>query len=327
MDCRNSSSEIPPCPPLIKGGWGDFVGKLFFILAIFLLFGVQDSFGATFMDEVGRRVELSGPPQRIVSVAPSVTEVLFALGLGGKVVGVSTYCNYPPEALQKEKVGGYITPSLEKIVALRPDLVVGTADGNLRSFVNKLSSLGIPVYISNPRSVPEVITSIVHAGEVTFSQSTAKRVVDSMKRKMETVGEKVQGRPRLRVLHVLAYEPLISSGKGTFVDDLIRIAGGINIAETAKGKHPRYSMEEVIAQDPEVIILSSMISKDPSADQRQWWERWKEVAAVRLGRIYVIDSDLILRPSPRIIDGLEDMAKDIHPEAFKKANFKMQNEK
>ncbi len=101
------------------------------------------------------------------------------------------------------------------------------------------------------------------------------------------------------------------------MDDLIRIAGGINIAESAKGKHPRYSMEEVIAQDPEVIILSSMISKDPSSDQRQWWGRWKEISAVRLGRIYVIDSDIILRPSPRIVDGLEEMVKAIHPEVLK----------
>ena len=307
--------------------WGDFVGSLFFLLIFFLLFSVQDSFCATFTDEVGRRVELPGPPQRLISVAPSVTEVLFALGLGEKVVGVSTYCNYPPEALKKEKVGGYITPSLEKIIALRPDLVIGTADGNLKSFVDKLSGLGIPIYISNPRSVSEVITAIRHIGEVTFSQSATQKVVDSMKRKMETVREKVQGRPRPRVLHVLAYDPLISSGKGTFVDDLIRFAGGINIAENAEGKHPRYSMEEVIAQDPEVIILSSMKSKDPLADQRQWWERWKEISAVRFGRIYVIDSDRILRPSPRIVDGLEEVARAIHPEVFKNANFKMQNEK
>jgi iron complex transport system substrate-binding protein len=281
------------------------------------LFSVQDSFSATFTDEVGRKVELPDSPQRIVSVAPSVTEVLFALGLGEKVVGVSTYCNYPPEALKKEKVGGYITPSLEKIMALRPDLVIGTADGDLKSFVNKMASLGIPVYITNPRSVSGVITSIQHIGEVTLSQLAAKRLLDSMNRKMEMVQQKVQGRPRPRVLHVLAYDPLISSGKGTFVDDLIRAAGGVNIAENAKGKYPLYSMEDVIAQDPEVIILSSMKSKDPLAGQRQWWQQWKEISAVRLDRIYVIDADLIHRPSPRIVDGIEEMAKAIHPEAFK----------
>jgi len=319
-DCglRIGKYALTPFPSALRGegrGGGE-IGN-FFLLILLLLFIGRNSYGATFTDEVGRKVELPAPPQRIVSVAPSVTEVLFAMGLGEKVVGVSTYCNYPAEALKKEKVGGYLTPSLEKILALRPDLVIGTADGNLKAFVNKLAGLGIPVYITSPRSVSGVITSIEHIGEATFSQLAAKKVVDSMKRKMETIRGKVQGRPRLRVLHVMAYDPLISSAKGTFVDDLIRLAGGINVAESAKGKHPRYSMEEVIAQDPEVILLSSMKSKDPLAEQRQWWNRWKEISAVHSGRIRVIDADLIHRPSPRIVEGLEEMAKAIHPEAFK----------
>jgi len=295
------------------GGRGDLVGRLFFILVFSLLFSVQDCFSGTFIDEVGRKMELKSPPERIVSVAPSVTEILFAIGLGEKIVGVSTYCNYPPEALKKDKIGGYMTPSLEKIVALQPDLVIGSADGDLKAFVNKLDQLGIPVYITNPGSVSEVMISIQNIGELTFSQSAAKRVVNSMKGKIQTIQEKIQGRPRLRVLHVLAYEPLISSGKGTFVDDLIRLAGGANIATNAKGKHPRYSMEEVIAQDPQVIILSSMKSGDPMTEQKQWWNRWKEISAVRSGQIQIIDADLIHRPSPRIVDGLEEVAKAIHP--------------
>jgi len=314
-DCLSWPAEIPLCPPLKKGGWGDLTG--FFILVFSLLFSIQECFSATFTDEVGIKVEVNAPPQRIVSVAPSVTEVLFALGLGDRVVGVTTYCNYPPEALKKEKVGGYITPSLEKIIVLKPDLAIGTADGDLKAFVNKLAALGIPVYITNPRSVSGVMTSIRNIGEVTFSQLVAQKVIAAMKEKIQLIQEKGQRRPRPRVLHVMAYDPLISSGKGTFVDDLIRIAGGANIAESARGKHPRYSMEEVIAQDPQVIILSSMKSKDPLTDQRQWWDQWKEISAVRSGSIYVIDADLILRPSPRIVDGLGEIARAIHPEAFK----------
>jgi iron complex transport system substrate-binding protein len=273
--------------------------------------------GATFTDEIGRKVEIQAPPQRLISLAPSVTEILFAIGLGERVVGVSTYCNYPPEARKKEKIGGYITPSLEKIISLRPDFVVGTADGELKTVVEKLAGLGIPVYVINPKSIPGVMASIQKIGEATFSQPAAARVVASMKEKIQIIQKKVQGRPRLRVLHVMAYDPLISSGKGTFVDDLITMAGGVNIAEGAKGSHPRLSMEEVIVKDPQVIILSSMKSRDPLLEQRQWWERWKEVSAVRSRKIHVIDADLIHRPSHRIVDGLEEIARAIHPETFK----------
>lgn len=282
-----------------------------------LLFISSNVYGATFTDEVGRTLNIKAPPQRIVSLAPSVTEMLFAVGLEEKIVGVSTYCNYPPGALKKEKIGGYITPSLEKIISLKPDLVIGTADGELQPFVNKMAGLGIPVYIINPRSMSGTMVSIGNIGGITFSQNAAKGLVNSMQEKVQAVKEKIKGRPRLRVLHVMAYDPLISSGKGTFVDDLIRMAGGVNIAETAKGGHPRLSMEEVIAQDPQVIILSSMKSRDPLTEQKEWWARWKEISAVRTRMIHVIDADLIHRPSPRIVEGLEEMAKAIHPQAFK----------
>jgi iron complex transport system substrate-binding protein len=272
---------------------------------------------AGFIDEVGRKVEVPGSPQRIISVAPNVTEILFALGLGDRLVGVSSYCRFPPEALRKEKIGGYINPSLEKIVALRPDLVIGIAEGDLKTFVDKLANLKIPVYITNPKNVAEVITSVHNIGEVTDSAPSAQRVTQAMQERIQAIRTKVQGRPHPRVLHVLNFDPLISAGKGTFVDDLIRLGGGRNIVEVAQGKYPRFSLEEVLAVDPEVILLASMRSDDPLAEQRQWWERWKTVSAVRQGRIHVLNSDLIHRPSPRIVDGLEQVARAIPPEAFK----------
>jgi len=260
---------------------------------------------------------LSGPPQRIVSLAPNITETLFALGLGERVVGVSNYCQFPPAAKQKEKVGGYINPSLEKIVALQPDLVIGIAEGDLRNFVDKLAGLKIPVYITNPSNVAEVISFIQNIGEVTFSPQAAKRITEKMRARINIIQEKVKERPRLRVFQVLDFNPLISAGKGTLVDDLIRLAGGRNVAENALGRYPRFSLEEVVAQDPQVIILSSMKSQESITEQRQWWERWKTISAVRHGRLYVLNSDLIHRSSPRIVDGLEEMARAIHPEAFK----------
>jgi iron complex transport system substrate-binding protein len=299
--------------------------RLLVILVIPLLFVMGERVpAATFTDEVGRTIEVNGPPQRIVSVAPNVTEILFALGLEDRLVGVSVYCQYPPEALKKEKIGGYINPSLEKIVALRPDLVIGIAEGDLRTFVDKLAGLKVPVYITNPRDALEVLTSVQKIGEVTFAPEAARRIVRSMEERVRRVQDKVQDRPRPRVLHILDFNPLISAGKGTFVDDLIRLGGGRNVAETATGKYPHFSMEEVLVQDPEVILLASMKSQDPLVKQRRWWERWKTITAVKQGRIYVLDSDLIHRPSPRIADGLEQVAKAIHPEVF---NFQIPNPK
>ncbi len=290
--------------------------SLAILLFSFLLAIGDKALAATFTDDLGRKVEVEGPPQRIVSVAPSVTETLFALGLGDRVVGVSSYCEFPPEALKKEKVGGYINPSLEKIIALRPDLVIGIAEGDLKAFMEKLAGLKIPVYITNPRNVSEVLTSIQNVGKVTFSTQAAEKITQAMKERIQAVQAKVQGRPHLRVLPVLNFDPLMSAGRGTFVDDLIRLAGGRNVAEKVKGKYPRLSVEEVFAQDPEVIILGSMKSEDAMTEGRQWWKQWKTISAVRQGRIYILDADLIYRPSPRIVDGLEEMARAIHPEAF-----------
>ncbi len=292
-------------------------GRVAIFLCFFLLAIGGEALAAPFIDEVGRKLEVPTNPQRIISVAPNVTEILFALGLGDRLVGVSSYCQFPPEALKKAKVGGYINPSLEKIVALRPDLVIGIAEGDLKTFVDKLAKLKIPVYITNPKNVAEVITSIQGIGEVTESVASAKRMTRAMQERIQAIRSKVQGRPHPRVLHVLNFEPLISAGKGTFVDDLIHLAGGRNIAETAQGKYPRFSLEEVLAVDPEVILLASMRSDDPLTEQRQWWERWKTLSAVRHGRIHVLNSDLIHRPSPRIVDGLEQVARAIHPEVFK----------
>ncbi|MCX5909917.1 MAG: cobalamin-binding protein [Deltaproteobacteria bacterium] len=288
-----------------------------FILGIIVpLLITAKAFSATFTDEAGRNLELPSTPKRMIATAPSVTEILFALGLGDRVVGVSSYCNYPAEALHKEKIGGYINPSLEKIVELRPDLVMGTADGDLKAFMNKVTGLGIPVYVANPKTVADVLHSIRKIGEVTGATDAAARLTSSMQKRIDTVKQKVAGRSPPRVLHILSYDPLISSAGGSFVDDLIRIAGGTNVAAQARGRHPRLSLEEVIARDPEVIILSGMLSQDPLREQREWWARWKKISAVGHGRVHVIDADLILRPSPRIVDGLEEMARVIHPEAF-----------
>jgi iron complex transport system substrate-binding protein len=287
------------------------------LMAFFLGSGWSWTMGATFTDEVGRQWELPRPPQRIISLAPSITEILFALQLEKKIVGVSNFCQFPPAARNKAKIGDYAHPSLEKIVALKPDLVVGLAEGELKSLVVRLAELKIPVYISNPGNVAEIIDSIRRIGEVTSAAQKGLEIAAEMSKRIRQIREKVKSFPQPRVLHVLNFDPLLSAGKGTFIDDLIRLAGGRNLAETAVGKYPRLSIEEVLALDPEVILLASMKSADPLLEQRQWWERWKTITAVRQGRVYVLEADLIHRPSPRIVIGLEEVARALHPEAFK----------
>lgn len=272
---------------------------------------------ATFTDEVGRQVELSRPPQRIISLAPSITEILFALQLEEKIVGVSNFCLFPPAARKKEKIGDYAHPSLEKIVALKPDLVIGLAEGELRSLIARLTELKIPAYISNPGNVAEIIFSIRRIGGLTGAAKKGLEIAGRMEQKVKQIQEKVKNFPHPRVLHVLNFDPLLSAGKGTFINDLIRLAGGRNLAESAAGKYPRLSIEEVLTMDPEVILLASMKSADPLLEQRQWWERWKTITAVRQGRVYVLDADLIHRPSPRIVIGLQEVARALHPVAFK----------
>lgn len=299
----------------VKNLLGRTAGLLF--MAFCFWSGCSWTLAATFTDEVGRQVELLRPPQRIISLAPSITEILFALQLEEKIVGVSNFCQFPPAARRKEKVGDYAHPSLEKIVALKPDLVIGLAEGELRSLVTKLAELKIPVYISDPGNVAGIIFSIRRIGELTEAAGKGLEIAAEMEKKVKQIQEKVKGFSPPRVLHVLNFDPLLSAGKGTFINDLIRLAGGRNLTETAVGKYPRLSIEEVLALDPEVILLASMKSADPLLTQRQWWERWKTITAVRRGRVYVLDSDLIHRPSPRIVIGLEEVARALHPAAFK----------
>lgn len=271
---------------------------------------------ATFTDEVGRQLEVPRSPQRIISLAPSITEILFALQLEERIVGVSNFCQFPPPAARKEKIGDYAHPSLEKIVALKPDLVIGLAEGELKNLVERLAELNIPVYISNPGNVADIIASIRRIGVLTSANEKGIEIAVVMEQRVKQIQERVKSLPRPRALHVLNFDPLLCAGKGTFIHDLIRLAGGQNLAEKAGGKYPRLSLEEVLAMDPEVILLASMKSADPLNEQRRWWERWRPIRAVRQGRIYVLDADLIHRPGPRIISGLAEVARALHPQVF-----------
>ena len=270
-----------------------------------------------FKDEVGREVIVLFPPKKIISLAPNITEILFSLGLDQEIVGVSIHCNFPEKVQSKVRVGSYISLDFEKIVSLKPDLIIATGAGNTRDMVERLERLGFPTYVIFPKNVEDVIRSVGHLSQLVGREKEGVEIIQEMKRRRERVVELTQGLPRPRVFLQIGEVPVVTVGKNSFADDLIRLAGGDNVAGNEKEMYPRFGMEEILKRSPEVILISSMNPKGNYQKVLQEWSRWKTIPAVKNGRIHLLDSDLIDRPSPRIIEGLEEMARILHPEKFK----------
>lgn len=250
-------------------------------------------------------------PQRIISAMPSLTEMLFALDLGNRVVGVTNNCNYPPEAKKKEKIGGFFL-NLEKVVSLKPDLIIMLEDAQKRD-IEKFKNYGLPVYTINPRKVDEVMDSLIKLGEVTGKKRKAKILVADMKRRIAAIKQKdiemmtVLRRPR--VLVVVGSNPLIVVGGGTFIDDIIKYAGGLNIAREAKAAYPQFSFEKLMQENPDYIIVPEGVIKSAEIQEDS---RWQRLAAVKNNRILFIDADILSRPGPRVVEAIEEIAKFIH---------------
>lgn len=262
----------------------------------------------TVTDELGRSVKVPAQPQRIVSLAPSITEILFALGVGDRVAGVTSYCDYPQEARQKPPVGDTLKPSVEKMIALKADLVIISTASQVEASFRRLEELGIPVYVSNPRNIDDVIESIAKIGELIEARERANQLTAELRRRVATVQSRIAEAPRPSVLVILGTEPLITAGAASFINDLITRAGGRSISADDNADYPQYSVETVIARRPEIILLQTGGS--------ELSERLRQTPAARSNRVYHIDDDLLLRPGPRIVDGLERLATKFHPELF-----------
>ena len=295
--------------------------KLIFFLSLVIFLGTSASYSATLTvnDEAGREVSFPFPPKRIVSLAPNITEILYSLGLDEEIVGVSNHCNFPEKAKRKVRVGSYISLDFEKITSLNPDLIIATGAGNTREMVGRLGKLGFQTYVIFPKNFEDILQSIIHIGQVVNRDREARGIIEGMKRRSQRVIELTKNLPRPKVFVQIGEAPIVTVGKGSFADDLLRLAGGENIAGKEKEVYPRFGMEEILKRSPEVIVISSMNPKGDYQKILQEWTRWKTIPAVKNGRIYLIDSDLLDRPSPRIIDGLEELARVLHPERFKKS--------
>jgi iron complex transport system substrate-binding protein len=263
-------------------------------------------------DELGNDVAIKPNPQRIVSLAPNITETLFALGLGPQVVGVTTYCTYPEEAKKVTRVGDTLRPNLEQIIALRPDLVLVSTASQLEEFRAKLYQAGIPVFAVKSVSIEEIFTSIETIGQITNREAQAGELVLGLRKRLNAVMDRVANKQRPKVLFIVGTEPLITAGRGAFITDIIKLAGGDSITADLPTDWPAYSTETAIAKAPEVIILPGL--KHGNQEPMKLPEGLQVTPAAREGRTYNIDDELILRPGPRIIDGLEQMSKLFHPE-------------
>jgi ABC-type Fe3+-hydroxamate transport system substrate-binding protein len=270
----------------------------------------------TVRDMLGRDVTLPALPRRIVSLVPSVTEDLFALGADDRLAGVTDYCDFPPAAKKKPSVGGMITPSLETIVTLKADLVIATRDGNREETFTDIQRLGIPVYLVRANRLADAIGLIGRLGELTGRPGAAGHIVQRMERRIEAVKNAVAPFARPRVLYVLWPEPLIVPGRDALVTELIQLAGGDSITAGEPDAYPRFSMEAAVARDPEIIVLANHgTGSGPIPAER--WQRLASVSAVKAGRIRSADGNLLHRYGPRLVDGLEQLARELHPEAFR----------
>lgn len=273
-----------------------------------------DAFGGkyplTVVDFMNRTVIIEKEPQRIVSLAPSITETLFYIGAGDKVVGVTKYDDFPPQVVNITKIGGFSDPNVEIIASLKPDLIIGTSMHI--KYLDQLQQIA-PVIIVAPRNIDEIYKQIDLLGKVTNREEYARSVVNEMKAKVDYIASMVKDKPKPKVFFISWWNPIYTPGKDTFQGDLIELAGGENVFNDLTG-WAQVSIEQVLARNPEIIILSAHAGISP---EQLCETELAKTDAVKNGRVYVIsDDNIISRPGPRIVLGLEELAEFIHPEVF-----------
>ncbi len=281
------------------------------VASIGMLVAGCESKPATFTDGVGRTISLEKTPEKIVSLSPAHTEILFALGLGDKVIGVSNWCNKPEEALDKEKVGDAFSLDKEKLVSLQPDIVFipGSKDSPQ---VKEIEDLGIPVYVSNPASVSEVFDEIKRVAEVTGVEDKGQQLADELQNELDGVKQKLEAYEGSKVKVLILVDPeLWTVGPGSFMDEVVALAGGENAIADVDMQYLQVSMEEVLSRDPDVILVTVPEDQCAALAERPGWT---DLRAVKEGRVYYVDGDLVSRPGPNIVEAIKEVAGYLYPD-------------
>jgi len=280
--------------------------KPFFIACLlFLAWPLQAA--VTVQDDAGRSVTLEKPARRIISLAPHVTEQLFAIGAGERIVGAVDYSDYPEAAKELPRVGGYSRLDMERIFALRPDLIVGWKSGNDARQLERLQQLGLKVFLSEPRHLDDIANDMERLGKLSGVPKAASAAADKFRNSIEVLRKEHQAAKRLRVFYQIWNRPLMTVNGKHLISDVISLCGGNNVFAYIDNLTPSVSEEAVLTANPQVIIVSGMGSERP-----EWlddWRRWPQLTAVKNKQLYVIPPDIIQRATPRLLQGAERMCQ------------------
>jgi iron complex transport system substrate-binding protein len=264
----------------------------------------------TLKDELGRTVEVPDHPHRVICLIPSVVDVVYSLGAGADVVAISDFTKYPKEALQKPSIGLPLNPSIEAIVALRPDLVLGSGDLNVLESADSLQRLGIPVFMADPHGIEGIYASIISIGKALNRDAEAAALVARLRARLATVKSSVADKPKLRVFMAIWYDPVMTIGRKAFIGEIIEAAGGRSVTDDIAQEWPEISLESIVSRQPDAILFIK--GSKLTAEELKTRPGWEHVKAVQQGHFYYVD-DRIQYPSPAAFDALEDLAKQFHP--------------
>ena len=247
--------------------------------------------------------------KKIIALSPHAVEMLYAIGVGDRIVGTVEYADYPAEALKIPRIGSYAGVQIERIVEMQPDLIVAWKSGNKIADLKKLESLGFDMFYTHPKSVAEIGQDIISLGEKTGKEKEARMIADKIAIKHRSLVKANAKKDPVRVFYQLWHDPLRSVGPKSWVDLLIRDCNGKNIFDDASAAYPVVSLESVLAKNPQAIIFASHSHKE--GGKNEFWDKWRSIDAVANNSLYTIDSDLLLRYTPRVVDGLEQLCEVI----------------
>ena len=269
--------------------------------------------GFSVKDDLNNQLYFNTVPSRVISLAPNLTEMVFSLGIEDKLVGNTLYCLYPEAAKKKEKVGDLLTIDFEKVLSLKPDLILITVEGNTKDSYEKLKNLGLKIFVSNPRDFKGIKNTYSDLGKIFKVENKAEKTINDWNTSFDSIVKRKEQYPREKAMFLVSLNPLMLAGKSTFINELMTSAGLYNIASTSPMNYPVFNREEILKYNPDYIVLENRFLNDIKNLEKAYPE-WKSINAVKNGRIIFFESDLYLAPGPRFITALEDLFSKLHPQ-------------